>query len=66
MMNKGELIERVAEEASISKADASRYLGALLETVSSELKKGEEIQITGFGKFYVRERAEGRQKPPDG
>jgi DNA-binding protein HU-beta len=56
-MNKTELIERIADETSNSKSDAQRFFEAFEEVVTSELKKGEEIQITGFGKFYVQERA---------
>lgn len=61
-MNKGELVESVAQHSGLSQAEASRYLDALLGVVEENLKKGEEIQVTGFGKFSVRERAarEGR------
>ena len=54
-MNKTEFIERVAEEADVPKAEAQRYLEAFEGAVASALKGGEEVQITGFGKFYVRE-----------
>lgn len=61
-MNKGELIEKMAAEAGGSNAESSRYLDAFMATVEDELKSGGEVQIPGFGKFKVNERAarEGR------
>jgi DNA-binding protein HU-beta len=55
-MKKKELIERIADEAGVSKSEAQRYFGAFEEVVTEALKDGEEVQITGFGKFSVRER----------
>lgn len=55
-MNKGELIEKVAQETGGSNAEASRYLDAVLATVEEELRSGGEVQIPGFGKFKVTER----------
>jgi DNA-binding protein HU-beta len=54
-MNKTELMEAIAERAAVPKNEAQRYLDAFEEVVSHVLKSGDEIQITGFGKFYVRE-----------
>lgn len=59
-MNKTELIQQIAEEANSSKSEAQRFFDAFTNVVESSLKKGEQIQITGFGKFYVQER-EARQ-----
>lgn len=61
-MNKGELVEKIASETGGSNAEASRYLDAFLSAVEEELKGGGEVNITGFGKFKVNERAarEGR------
>jgi DNA-binding protein HU-beta len=61
-MNKSELVEKMAAETGGSNAEASRYLDAFLSTVEDELKGGGEVQIAGFGKFKVNERAarEGR------
>jgi DNA-binding protein HU-beta len=61
-VNKTEFIERVAKEAGVSISEAQRYLDAVEKVVTSVLKGGEEVQITGFGKFYVQERTarEGR------
>jgi DNA-binding protein HU-beta len=54
-MNKGEMIERIAEEAGMTKAEAQRHFEAFTQAVTESLKGGEEVQITGFGKFEARE-----------
>ena len=56
-MNKTELVVSIAEKAAISKKDAEKALSAFLDTVAEELKKGEKIQLVGFGTFEVSERA---------
>ena len=56
-MNKTELIAAVAQKADISKKDAKAAVEALIETVETELKKGEKVQLVGFGTFEVAERA---------
>lgn len=56
-MNKTELVAAIAEKSGISKKDAEKALGAFVETVSEELKKGGKVQLIGFGTFEVRERA---------
>lgn len=56
-MNKTELVSAIAEAAGITKADASRALQALLETVTSAMSKGNSVSLTGFGTFSVAERA---------
>jgi len=55
-VKKKELIERIAEEADVPAREAQRYFAAFEEVVTEALKGGEEVQITGFGKFSVRER----------
>ncbi len=61
-MNKTELIAAMAEVSGVSKKDTEAVLKAFTEVVSDELKKGEKIQLIGFGTFEVSERAarEGR------
>ena len=56
-MNKTELIAIIADKAGIAKKDAEKALAAFVDTVADELKKGEKIQLVGFGTFEVRERA---------
>src|SRR5215210_5456952 len=55
-MNKKELIERIAKEAGVPKSEAQKHFEAFEEVVTEALKAGEEVQITGFGKFSVKER----------
>jgi DNA-binding protein HU-beta len=56
ILKKKELIERIAEEAKVPTTEAHKYFAAFEEVVTEALKAGEEVQITGFGKFLVRER----------
>ena len=61
-MNKTEFIAAIAEEAGLSKTDAAKAVKAFTDVVVEEMKKGEKIQLVGFGTFEVSERAarEGR------
>ncbi len=54
-MNKKQLIERMVEHTDSSKGEAEKHLEAFTTAVSGALKAGEEVQLPGFGKFYVRE-----------
>ncbi len=56
-MNKSELVESIANEAGISKADAQRALDAFTGTVAKTLKKGGTVSLIGFGTFSVKKRA---------
>jgi DNA-binding protein HU-beta len=56
-MNKSQLIDALASDSGLSKADAGRALESFVDTVSKTLKKGDEVNITGFGKFSVVKRA---------
>jgi nucleoid DNA-binding protein len=55
-MKKKELIERIAQEAGVPKSEVQKHFEAFEKVVTEALKAGEEVQITGFGKFSVRER----------
>lgn len=56
-MNKAELIEAVAEQADMSKADAGRAIDAVVTTITNAMKKQDDVSLIGFGTFTVRERA---------
>ena len=56
-MNKTDLTELMAEKAGIQKKEAGAALNALNESVIEALKKGDKVQIVGFGTFEIRERA---------
>lgn len=55
-VNKTQLIERIANETGSSKSDAQKFFEQFVNTVTDSLKSGEDVQITGFGKFYVQKR----------
>lgn len=55
-MNKAELVTAIAEKTELSKKDAEKALKAFTEIVEEELKKGEKVQLVGFGTFEVTER----------
>ena len=56
-MNKGDLIDSVADEAGLSKADAGRAVDALISAVTGTLKGGGQVSLGGFGTFAVKARA---------
>ena len=56
-MNKTELIDAVAEEAEVSKAEAGRAVDAVISSITKALKKGDSVTLVGFGTFQVRKRA---------
>lgn len=57
-MNKTELINAIAEKTELSKKDSEKALKAFIDVVTEELKKGEKVQLVGFGTFEVSERPE--------
>ncbi len=61
-MKKVELIEAVATKADLTKADATKAVDALFDTITGALKKGDKVPFVGFGTFSVSKRAarEGR------
>lgn len=56
-MNKQQLIETMASKAELTKVDAEKALKAFIEVVTEEMKKGDKVQLVGFGTFEVAERA---------
>ena len=56
-MNKAELVCAIAEKTGLSKKDSEKALTAVIETISETLKKGEKVQLVGFGAFDIKERA---------
>ena len=63
-MNKAELINAIAEHASLTKADTGRALDALIQTIETTLKAGDSISVVGFGTFAVKDRAERTGRNP--
>lgn len=56
-MNKTELVANVAEKAGLTKKDAEKALGAIIESIEEALVEGDKIQLIGFGTFEVKDRA---------
>ena len=56
-MNKSELVEAIAKKAELSKKDAEAVLNAFTEEVGKALKKGDKVQLVGFGTFETVKRA---------
>ncbi len=63
-MNKAELIDAIASESKLTKADAQRALDAFMNVTSQTLKKGDKITLVGFGTFSVSQRAERTGRNP--
>ncbi len=55
-MNKAQLIDAIASDASLTKADAKRALDAFVSATTSALKKGDRVALVGFGSFSVSKR----------
>lgn len=56
-MGKSEFVSEVADKAKLNKTQAAAAVDAFIDTVTASLKKGEEVQFTGFGKFTVQQRS---------
>lgn len=55
-MRKQDLVEKIAEQAGLSRTDAAKALDAVTDTIVDAAKSGDEVNISGFGKFSVSER----------
>ncbi len=63
-MNKNELIDSMAAEAGMTKADTTKALDAFIASVTTALKKGDEIRLVGFGTFSVSKCAASTARNP--
>mgnify|MGYP001806038805 CR=1 FL=1 len=63
-MNKSDLVDAVAAESGLTKADAAKAVDALFDAITGALKQGEEVRLVGFGTFAVSERAARTGKNP--
>ncbi len=55
-MNKSELVSAVADNSGLTKADTSRAVDSLFQTITATLQKGDEVRLTGFGTFTTTQR----------
>jgi DNA-binding protein HU-beta len=56
-MNKSELVEAVANSTGLSKVAAGKAVEAVIAAITAALKEGDQVSLTGFGSFSVRQRA---------
>jgi len=63
-MNKGDLINKIAEDANLSKAQSSEALSAVLNAIQDALKDGDKVSLIGFGTFSVTHRKERQGRNP--
>ena len=63
-MNKAELVDAIASKTGSSKKAAEASLNATIEAISASLKKGDKVQLVGFGSFEVRKRAARKGRNP--
>jgi len=63
-MSKAELVEKIADQAKLTKVDAERALNAFINVVTASLKDGEDVSLVGFGTFAVGNRAERSGRNP--
>ncbi len=64
MATKSDLVEAVANITGVSKAKADRAVNAVFTTITDNLAKGEEVRLSGFGKFIVGKRAARKGRNP--
>ncbi len=63
-MNKGELVDKVAEKADVTKKQADAVLTAAIESIKEAVSDGEKVTLVGFGSFELRERKEREGRNP--
>jgi DNA-binding protein HU-beta len=63
-MNKAQLIEAIASEAKMTKADANKALKAFINATTKAMSKGERVALVGFGSFSVNKRAARKGRNP--
>ena len=63
-MNKQELVSKIADSAKCTKTDAASMLDSLIDVITKQLKKGQEVRLTGFGTFKTAKRKAGTVRNP--
>lgn len=63
-MNKAELIDAIAKDANLTKADAKKALDAFVKATTKSLKKGDRVALVGFGSFSVARRSQRTGRNP--
>lgn len=63
-MNKGELVDSVAEKAAVTKKQADSVISAVVESIMEAVSSGEKVTLVGFGSFERRDRKEREGRNP--
>ncbi len=63
-MNKNDLIAKVSEDSDLSKADATKAVDAVFDTITGSLQSGNEVRLVGFGTFSVTRRQASQGRNP--
>ena len=63
-MNKGELVDAIAEQANVTKKEADAVLSTALDTIVETVTNGDKVTLVGFGSFEKRERKEREGRNP--
>ena len=63
-MSKAELVEKIAEQAKLTKVDAERAVNAFINVITASLKAGDDVTLVGFGTFTTGDRAERQGRNP--
>lgn len=63
-MNKADLVAKISEKSKMSKKDSEKVLNAFMDSIQDALKKGDKVQLVGFGSFEVRQRAARKGRNP--
>jgi DNA-binding protein HU-beta len=63
-MNKGELVDRIAQRATVTKKQADAVLSAAIETIMEAVSEGDKVTLVGFGSFERRHRKEREGRNP--
>jgi DNA-binding protein HU-beta len=63
-VNKNDLIAQVADDSGLSKADTTKAVDAVFDSITAALKQGSEVRLVGFGTFHVATRAASEGRNP--
>ena len=63
-MNKGELVDRISQKATVTKKQADAVLSAAIETIMEAVSEGDKVTLVGFGSFERRHRKEREGRNP--
>ena len=63
-MNKGELVDRIAQRATVTKKQADAVLSAAIETIMEAVSEGDKVTLVGFGSFEPRDRKQREGRNP--